>query len=85
MMKCSNLAGLVEGFFIERLMAQRRASPQTISSSGLRLQDLDASFLSGFLDHLERDRHNTEAGTPAWQPFTRSSATRLCNTQSTAP
>jgi integrase/recombinase XerD len=79
MMKCSNLAGLVEGFFIERLMAQRRASPQTISSyrdafrllfafaqerlgktpSELRLQDLDASFLSEFLDHLERDRHNT--------------------------
>jgi integrase/recombinase XerD len=79
MMKCSNLAGLVEGFFIERLMAQRRASPQTISSyrdafrllftfaqerlgktpSELRLQDLDASFVSGFLDHLERDRHNT--------------------------
>ena len=78
-MKCSDLAGLVEGFFIERLMAQRRASPQTISSyrdafrllftfaqerlgktpSELRLQDLDASFLSGFLDHLERDRHNT--------------------------
>lgn len=75
----SDLSGLVEGFFIERLMAQRRASPQTISSyrdafrlifayarerlgkvpSELRLQDLDASFVSGFLDYLEKDRHNT--------------------------
>jgi integrase/recombinase XerD len=79
MMTCSNFAGLVEGFFMERLMAQRRASPQTISSyrdafrllftfaqerlgktpSELRLQDLDASFVSEFLEHLERDRHNT--------------------------
>ncbi len=75
----SDLSGLVEGFFVERLMAQRHASPQTISSyrdafrlifayagerlgkmpAELRLQDLDASFVSGFLDHLERDRRNT--------------------------
>lgn len=74
----SDLSGLVEGFFIERLMAQRRASPQTISSyrdafrlifiyahehlgkmpSELSLQDLDAAFVSGFLEYLEKVRRN---------------------------
>lgn len=74
----SDLSRLVEGFFIERLMAQRRASPQTISSyrdafrlifiyaherlgkqpSELSLQDLDAAFVSGFLEYLEKDRRN---------------------------
>ena len=75
----TDFAGLMEGFFTERLMSQRRVSPQTISSyrdafrlifsfaqtrlkkspSDLKLTDLDAPFVSGFLDHLEKDRHNT--------------------------
>ncbi len=75
----TDFAGLLEGFFTERLMSQRRVSSQTISSyrdafrlifsfaqtrlqkspSDLKLQDLDASFVSGFLDHLEKERHNT--------------------------
>jgi site-specific recombinase XerD len=74
----SDLAGLVEGFFTERLVAQRRASPQTICAyrdafrlmfsfaeercgkapSDLTLQELDASFVGGFLEHLEMKRHN---------------------------
>jgi site-specific recombinase XerD len=75
----TDFAGLMEGFFTERLVAQRRVSPQTISSyrdafrlllafvqtrlkkapSELHLTDLDAALVSGFLDHLERHRHNT--------------------------
>src|ERR1019366_531557 len=75
----TNFAGLMEGFFTERLMSQRRVSPQTINSyrdafrlifsfaqtrlkkspSDLKLQDLDAPFVSRFLDHLEKERHNT--------------------------
>lgn len=79
MKKLNCFAGLMEGFFTERLISQRRASPQTISSyrdafrlifafaqkrlkkspSELALPDLDAPFVSGFLDHLEKERHNT--------------------------
>jgi site-specific recombinase XerD len=75
----TDFAGLMEGFFTERLMSQRRVSPQTISSyrdafrlvfsfaqkqlgkapSALTLADLDAPFISQFLNHLEKDRHNT--------------------------
>jgi len=75
----TDFAGLMEGFFTERLMSQRRVSPQTVSSyrdafrlifsfaqtrlkkspSDLKLQDLDAPFISGFLDHLEKERLNT--------------------------
>jgi site-specific recombinase XerD len=75
----TDFAGLMEGFFTERLISQRRVSPQTISSyrdafrlifsfaqkrlgkapSDLKLTDLDAPFVSGFLDHLEKERHNT--------------------------
>ena len=69
-------AGLMEGFFTERLMTQRRVSPHTIASyrdafrllfsfaekrlgkppSNLKLEDLDVSFVSRFLDHLEKHR-----------------------------
>jgi integrase/recombinase XerD len=74
----TDFAGLMEGFFTERLMSQRHVSPQTISSyrdafrlifsfaqkrlgkppSKLKLADLDAPFVSDFLSHLEKDRHN---------------------------
>lgn len=74
----TDLAGLIEGFFTDRLMSQRHVSPQTIGSyrdafrlllvfaqkrlrkapSELRLEDLDAPFISSFLDYLERERHN---------------------------
>jgi site-specific recombinase XerD len=75
----ADFAGLMEGFFTERLMSQRRVSPQTVSSyrdafrlifsfaqtrlkkspSNLQLQDLDAPFISRFLEHLETERRNT--------------------------
>jgi site-specific recombinase XerD len=75
----TDFARLMEGFFTERLISQRRVSPQTISSyrdafrlifsfaqerlrkapSDLKLTDLDAPFVSDFLDHLEKERHNT--------------------------
>jgi site-specific recombinase XerD len=75
-----SLAPLLEGFFVDRLMRQRRASPHTIaayrdtfrmfirfvqkrlkkSPSSLDLQDLDASLIGAFLDHLEKDRQNGE-------------------------
>ena len=73
------LAPVMEGFFTERLIAQRRASPHTVASyrdtfrlllgfaqrrtgtapSKLALEDLDAVMVGAFLDHLERERHNS--------------------------
>jgi site-specific recombinase XerD len=73
------LAPLLEAFFTERLLRQRRASPHTIAAyrdtfrlllafaekrigkppSALLLADLDASFVSAFLDHLETERANS--------------------------
>lgn len=75
-MKSGNLAGLLQAFFTDRLMHQRRASPHTIASyrdtfrlllrfaqqqirkapDVLAIKDLDAPFISAFLDHLEKDR-----------------------------
>jgi integrase/recombinase XerD len=75
----SALAPVMEGFFTERLIAQRRASPHTVASyrdtfrlllgfaqrrtgatpSKLAIEDLDAVLIGAFLDHLERDRHNS--------------------------
>jgi site-specific recombinase XerD len=75
----TTLAPLLQGFFTERLIAQRRVSPHTVSSyrdtfrlllrfaqtrtgkapNELGLEDLDASLITAFLDHLERERHNT--------------------------
>jgi site-specific recombinase XerD len=75
----SSLAPILESFFTERLIAQRRASVHTIASyrdtfrlllgfaqrrtgkapCTLELTDLDAPLIGAFLDHLERERHNT--------------------------
>jgi integrase/recombinase XerD len=73
------LATLLQAFFLERLIAQRNASPQTVAAyrdsfrlllefahkhvgkapERLELNDVDAPLVLAFLDHLERDRHNT--------------------------
>lgn len=83
-MKSGNLAGLLQAFFTDRLMHQRRASPHTIASyrdtfrlllrfaqqrlrkepEALAIKDLDAPFISGFLDHLEEDRGVTARLSP---------------------
>ena len=75
----SALAPVMEAFFTERLLAQRRASPHTVASyrdtfrlllgfahrrigktpAKLALEDLDAVVIGAFLDHLERERHNS--------------------------
>lgn len=75
----SALAPVMEGFFTERLIGQRRASSNTVASyrdtfrlllgfaqrrigkapSKLALEDLDAVVIGAFLDHLERERHNS--------------------------
>jgi len=77
--KNTDLPSLVEAFFTKRLIAQRRASPNTVSSyrdafrllfgfaqtrlgrppSKLKMADLNAPFLSEFLDHLEATRKNS--------------------------
>lgn len=69
-------AGLLEGFFTDRLMRQRQVSPHTIVSyretfrqlltfaqarckkppAKMSLEDLDASLISAFLDHAEKER-----------------------------
>ena len=74
-----SLAMLPQAFFLERLTAQRNASPQTVAAyrdsfrlllefaqqyvgkapERLELTDLDAPVVLAFLDHLERERHNT--------------------------
>jgi integrase/recombinase XerD len=75
----SALAPTLQGFFAERMLSQRRASPNTVASyrdtfrlllvfaqlrtgkkpSTLQVEDLDAVFIGAFLDHLERERHNS--------------------------
>jgi integrase/recombinase XerD len=75
----STLAPVMQGFFTERLLAQRSASPHTITSyrdtfrlllgfaqhrtgktpAKLAVADLDAVLVGAFLDHLERERHNS--------------------------
>jgi integrase/recombinase XerD len=75
----TTLAPILESFFTQRLMTQRRVSPNTIASyrdtfrllltfaeqrtgkapCNLQLTDVDAAFVSDFLDHLERERHNS--------------------------
>jgi len=70
---------LLQRFFTERLMNQKRVSPHTISSyrdtfqlllkfvqqqkgrtpSQLTWEDIDAPLISAFLDHCEKDRHNS--------------------------
>lgn len=75
----SALAPVLEGFFTDRLIGQRRASTHTVASyrdtfrlllgfaqrrtgtppCKLNLEDLDAVLVGAFLDHLERERHNS--------------------------
>lgn len=75
----STLAPTLQGFFTQRLIGQRQASPHTIASyrdtfrlllgfaqrrtdkspSALALEDLDATLIGAFLDHLEHERHNS--------------------------
>ena len=75
----SSLAPTMQAFFTERMLAQRRASANTIASyrdafrimlvfaqcrtgkapSKLQLEDLDATLIGAFLDHLEVERHNS--------------------------
>ena len=75
----STLASILEGFFIERLMNQKRVSKETVLAyrdtfrlllkyaqcklgkmpAKLLLEDLDASLICKFLNHLEEVRHNT--------------------------
>lgn len=77
-MNAPEFSALLQSFFTERLLKQRRASPHTVTAyrntfrlllrfasarlgrapSHLDLSDLDAAFLSEFLDHLERERGN---------------------------
>ena len=73
------LAPSMQAYFTDRLIDQRRASPNTIAAyrhtfqlllrfatertskppSALDIADLDAPLIATFLDHLERERHNT--------------------------
>ncbi|MGH9095338.1 MAG: tyrosine-type recombinase/integrase [Acidimicrobiales bacterium] len=75
----TSLAPTLQGFFTERLMTQRHASPHTVAAyrdtfrlllgfaehrlakppSKLHVDDLDASLIGAFLDHLETQRANT--------------------------
>lgn len=75
----SNFPKLVQAFFTDRLLRQRRASSHTVAGyrdsfrlllrfaaeylgkepSKLSLDDLDASFIGEFLDHIEKQRHNS--------------------------
>jgi site-specific recombinase XerD len=77
----SALAPALQGYFTERLIRQRTASPNTIAAyrltmrlllgfasqrigiapSKLDIAELDAPLIATFLDHLERDRHNSPA------------------------
>lgn len=69
---------LLQGFFLDRLVRQRQASPHTIAAyrdtfrlllrfaaaclhklpSQLAIEDVDAAFVTQFLEHLERVRGN---------------------------
>ena len=75
----TTFAALLESFFTDRLMRQRKASPHTIASyrdtfrlllqyaqhrlkkapSDLVMENLDASFIAAFLNHLEEQRGNS--------------------------
>jgi integrase len=77
-MNTPDFPALLQSFFTDRLLKQRRASPHTMTAyrntfrlllrfaaarlgrapSRLVLEDLDATFVGEFLDHLERDRGN---------------------------
>jgi site-specific recombinase XerD len=75
----SGLASTLEGFFVERLINQKRVSKETVSAyrdtfrlllkyaqkelgktpSKLLIEDLNASLICKFLNHLEEERGNT--------------------------
>jgi len=77
-MSAPDFPALLQSFFTDRLLRQRRASPHTVTAyrntfrlflryaaarlgrepSRLEFADLDATFISAFLDHLERERSN---------------------------
>jgi len=77
-MSAPEFPALLQSFFIDRLIKQRRASSHTVTAyrntfrlflryaaarlgrepSRLEFTDLDATFISEFLDHLERERSN---------------------------
>jgi integrase/recombinase XerD len=74
-----SFAALLQGFFTNRLLQQRRASSHTVAAyrdtfrlllkfallrygrepARLRIENLDPRFIGEFLEHLERDRHNS--------------------------
>jgi site-specific recombinase XerC len=78
-MTAASLPALLQAFFTERLLRQRRASSHTVAGyrdtfrlllrfaaeqlgknpTELAIEDLDAPFIGGFLDHLEVKRGNT--------------------------
>jgi site-specific recombinase XerD len=96
-----NFHSLLQGFFTDRLMAQRNVSPHTIAAyrdtfrllfgfaqdhlckqpAALILDDLNSSFITAFLDHLEQDRKNSarsrNARLAAIRSFFRYAAYRL--------
>ena len=75
----TSLAPLLQTFFTDRLIRERRASPNTVAAyrdtlrlllgythdqtgkqpAELDVSDLDATLITGFLDHLEHQRHNS--------------------------
>jgi site-specific recombinase XerD len=75
----TSLAPLLEAFFTDRLLRQRRASANTVAAyrdafrllfefmksktgkapATLDLEDIHADRVAAFLDHLERERHNS--------------------------
>lgn len=75
----TSLAPLLQTFFTDRLIRERRVSPNTVAAyrdtlrlllgytheqtgkqpAELDVSDLDATLITGFLDHLEHQRHNT--------------------------
>jgi integrase/recombinase XerD len=77
----TTLAPSMQAYFTDRLIDQRRASPNTIAAyrhtfqlllgfatdrtgtppSALDIAALDAPLIAAFLDHLQRERHNTIA------------------------
>ena len=78
-MSAPDFPALLQSFFTDRLVKQRRASPHTVTAyrntfrlflrcaaarlgrepSRLEFTDLDTTFISEFLDHLERERSNS--------------------------
>jgi len=78
-MSATSFPALVQGFFTDRLLSQRRASSHTVaayrdtfrllfrfavprlaaSPTKLAIEHLDPKTVGEFLEHLERERHNT--------------------------